>query len=163
MKIVLSLLLIMLSVGSISAQKVAFKKKFINHTEFGTLLGRVKHSEGGSGEIVDSKVSMSAQMFNGIQLNPRLGVGLTVGADWYKTALVTPIAAGMRYDLPSRRNARFFVLADAGYGFTWLHQDSDGYDTRGGLMTSPGIGLRSGKPGGSAVTISLTYKRQEFL
>lgn len=161
MKIFLSLLLATLSLGLASAQDAVFKRKFINHTEIGALLGRVKYAPGGPDERVDSKVSMTAQTFNGIQLSPRLGAGVTVGADWYKTALITPIAAGIRYDLPSRGNARFFALADVGYGFTWLHQDSDGFDTKGGLMTSPGIGIRTGKPGGSSFTISLTYRRQE--
>ncbi|MDQ6480400.1 hypothetical protein [Dyadobacter sp. LHD-138] len=161
MKIFLTLLLIMLSLSFVMAQETPFKKKYINHTELGALVGRVKYAQGGPDDRVESKVSITAQTFNGIQMSPRLGVGVTVGADWYKTALITPIAAGIRYDLPSRGTARFFALADAGYGFTWLHQDSDGFDTKGGLMINPGIGLRAGKPGASSVTISLTYKRQE--
>ena len=145
----------------LSAQSTKFKPRYVNHTEFGGLFGRVKYSYGTTESQVDSKLSVTVQTFNGVRFTNRLAAGLTIGMDWYKTALVNPIAAGVRYDLTTRGPARLFAAMDAGYGITWLHEDADGYTTKGGMMLSPGLGLRYGKPGGSAFTISLAYKRQE--
>ncbi|SEJ56768.1 hypothetical protein SAMN04487995_5346 [Dyadobacter koreensis] len=161
MKILFSLFISILILSSVNAQDVEVKNKFINHTEFGGLFGRVKYSNGSQQNTVDSRTSLTLQTFNGIQVSRKLGAGIILGADWYKSALINPVAAGIRYDLSGRSNARFFVIADAGYGFTWLHQDSDGYKTKGGWMINPGIGLRIGNVNTSSFTLSLTYKRQE--
>jgi len=161
MKILFSLFISILILSSVNAQDVEVKNKFINHTEFGGLFGRVKYSNGSQQNTVDSRTSLTLQTFNGIQVSRKLGAGIILGADWYKSALINPVAAGIRYDLSGRPNARFFVIADAGYGFTWLHQDSDGYKTKGGWMINPGIGLRIGNVNTSSFTLSLTYKRQE--
>lgn len=152
----------MLVAGATYAQETK-KMKFVNHTEFGGLFGRVKYPNPytGNDETVDSKTSLTIQMFNGIQLNRRLAAGVTLGMDWYKTALLNPIAAGIRYDLCSRKNVQLYGRLDAGYAFTWFHDDSEGFDTDGGLMLNPGLGMRVGKPGAAAFTISLSYKRQD--
>lgn len=148
--------------GSLVAQENSFKKKYVNHTEFGGLFGRVKSSYGYMQNTVESKASITAQTFNGFQLNRRLSAGITAGMDWYKTALVNPFAAGIRYNMFTGKSARLFGTLDAGYGFTWFHQDSDGYKTKGGWMLNPGVGVKYGKPGGNAFTIVLSYKRQEL-
>ncbi|GGN08472.1 hypothetical protein GCM10010967_50160 [Dyadobacter beijingensis] len=156
------ILILILVAGTANAQ-TANKMKFVNHTEFGGLFGRVKFQNPYSNneQIVDSKTSLTVQTFNGIQLNRRLSAGVTLGMDWYKAALLNPIAAGLRYDLCGRKNVQLYGSVDAGYAFTWFHDDSEGFDTDGGLMLNPGIGMKVGKPGAAAFTISLTYKRQE--
>jgi hypothetical protein len=148
--------------GFATAQEGLFRRTYINHTELGGLFGRVKYRPyQGSDEVVENRLSLTLQTFNGLQLNPRLAAGLTTGLDWYTAALITPIAAGVRYDLTGKRNARLFATADAGYGLAWFHDDSEGYQTRGGMMLNPGLGLRLGRPEGAAFTITLSYKRQE--
>ena len=161
MKSTFIFLFCLLQATNVLAQKTKFKKSFINHTELGGLSGRVKYNYGGMDSQVDTKISLTAQTFNGLRINEYLVAGITVGMDWYKTALISPIAAGARYDLTRQGPARLFATLDAGYGATWLHQDSDGSNTKGGLMLNPGIGLKYGKPGNSAFTISLSYKRQD--
>ncbi len=161
MKILFSLFISILVVSAVNAQDVVVKNRFVNHTEFGGLFGRVKYSNGSTQNTVEGRTSLTLQTFNGIQVSRKLGAGITIGADWYKNALINPVAAGIRYDLSGRPNSRFFVIADAGYGFTWLHQDSDGFKTKGGWMVNPGIGLRIGNVNTSSFTLSLTYKRQE--
>ena len=161
MKILFSLFISILVVSAVNAQDVVVKNRFVNHTEFGGLFGRVKYSNGSTQNTVEGRTSLTLQTFNGIQVSRKLGAGITLGADWYKNALINPVAAGIRYDLSGRPNSRFFVIADAGYGFTWLHQDSDGFKTKGGWMVNPGIGLRIGNVNTSSFTLSLTYKRQE--
>ena len=160
MKIFIQLLIVFVTAGTVMAQTEPFKRKYVNHTELGRLFGRVKYNNGSGQNIVDSRTSFTAQMFNGMQINPRLSAGITVGMDWYKTALINPIAAGIRYNLTKKNNSGLFATADAGYGFGWFQQDSDGYNTKEGLMLNPGIGMKYGKPGGNAFTISVSYKRQ---
>ncbi|MCF0051338.1 hypothetical protein LXM25_14805 [Dyadobacter sp. LJ53] len=137
--------------------------KYTNHTEFGGLFGRVKYGfPGNQGQNqVDNRLNLTLQTFNGVMLSNRLAAGVTVGVDWYKTALLNPVAAGIRFDLTKKGDVRLFATADAGYAFAWFHDDSDGFGTTGGLMINPGVGLRMGKPGGTAVTFTMSYKRQE--
>lgn len=155
-------MILLLLADSIRAQN-SVVRKYVNHTEFGGLFGRVKYPNtyNGNQEQVDNKLSMTAQTFNGVQINKRLATGLTVGMDWYKAALLNPIAAGLRYDLTRKGNVKVFGTLDAGYGFAWFHDDADGYDTRGGVMVNPGVGLRLAKDGGAGFTLAFTYKRQE--
>lgn len=148
-------------------QTTQFKPVFTNMTEFGGLFGQVKYGTQVS-QSVAKRISLTAQTFNGVQLRPRLAVGGTVGVDWYNTAMLTPICAGVRYDLSrpgqsrlSQKNLRVFTSLDTGWGFAWLNEDPTGYKTSGGWVISPGIGFRIGKPTNTNLVLSLSYKRQE--
>ncbi|TDB69178.1 hypothetical protein [Arundinibacter roseus] len=149
------------------SQSISPKKAYVNHTEVGLLLGRVSYDGnygwggGNPNQIVKNRTNLSMQMFNGLQYNHRLAVGLTTGLDWYTAALINPLAAGARYDLTGKKNVRLFATADAGYGFAWFHKNSEGYHLTGGTMLNPGLGLRFGKPDGTAFTLSLSYKYQQ--
>jgi hypothetical protein len=142
-----------------------FKPHYVNMTEVGGLFGRVVYDIPWSVptiQEVENRLSVTLQTFNGVQLKPRLAVGLTTGIDWYNTALLMPVAAGARYDLVrSKKNVTVFGTLDAGYGFNWLQADGTGYDTQGGMMLNPGVGLKFGFKSGSAMLLSLSYKRQE--
>ncbi|GAA4449276.1 hypothetical protein GCM10023189_08510 [Nibrella saemangeumensis] len=160
-QIYFSLMLLLLG-SSAWAQKPVIKRPFVNYTEIGGLFGRVAFGPS-TAEVVANRLNFTAQTFNGVQLTHQLAVGSTVGIDWYTAALLMPVSAGIRYDLARhpRKNVRVFTSADAGYGFAWLHKGSTGYETKGGLMISPGIGLKMGRPGNTAFIMSLSYKRQE--
>lgn len=155
-------LCVLLPVSASEAQSRRPKMPFFTHTEVGGLFGRVV-SGPSTAEVVDNKLSLTAQTLNGVRLTKRLAVGALVGIDWYKAALLLPVGAGVRYQLtlPSTHNVSLFASADAGYGMTWLHKNSTGYHVRGGLMLNPGVGLRLGKPEGGGMTLTLSYKRQE--
>lgn len=144
------------------AQNATFRPVFTNMTELGVLLGQVRYGTSAS-EAVARRVSLTAQTFNGVLLRPRLAVGGTVGADWYGTTLLTPVCAGVRYDLarPNQKNLRVFGSLDTGWGFTWLHEDPTGYQTTGGWVISPGLGFRVGRPGSAQFVLTLSYRRQE--
>lgn len=148
------------------AQEVAFKKHYLNQTEVGIMLGRVKYDpNAGQGaqaqnRFVQNRTNLTLQLLNGVQLTPRLGVGIVTGLDWYNAALINPVGAGIRYDLAGKKTTRLYASADAGHGFTWFHQNNDGYHTRGGLMLNPGLGLRIGKPDAAAFTLAFSYKYQ---
>lgn len=141
------------------------RRPFVNYTEVGSLFGRVAYSMnvGGFQETVENKVSLTAQTFNGVQLTRQLAIGGVVGIDWYKAALLMPIGVGVRFDFVRhpRKNVRVYGMADIGYGFAWLHKGSTGYETQGGLMLNPGLGLRIGRPASTAFILSISYKRQE--
>ena len=82
MKIFFSLFLCIVVIHFAHGQVITPKNKFVNHTEFGGLFGRVKYSNGSQQSTVDSKTSFTLQTFNGIRLGEKLDVGLTLGADW---------------------------------------------------------------------------------
>ncbi|MBD2752186.1 hypothetical protein [Spirosoma validum] len=160
MKRLLLYLIMAFSAGNASAQLFPQRPTYVNYTEVGGLFGRVL-SGPSTTQIVENKVSLTAQTFNGVQLTQRVAVGGLVGIDWYKSALLMPVGAGIRYDLiRSEQNVRLLAVVDGGYGFAWLHTNSTGYDLKGGWMINPGIALRVGKPSSSAFVMSLTYKRQ---
>jgi hypothetical protein len=164
-ELVLLILTVSGFLSRLQAQSPLFKPHYVNMTEVGGLFGRVVYDIPWSvpaTQAVENRLSLTIQTFNGVQLKPRLAVGATVGVDWYNTALLTPIAAGVRYDLISTpKNVHLFGTLDAGYGFNWLQVNATGYDTKGGMMLNPGIGLKFGFKSGSAMLLSLTYKRQE--
>ena len=84
MKKLLSLLLIsLLATGNALAQEPPFKRRYVNHTELGGLFGRVKYLPYvGATQVVENRLNLTLQTFNGMQLNPRLAAGLTTGLDW---------------------------------------------------------------------------------
>ena len=147
--------------GKALSQPVSHPPIYVNYTELGGLFGRVA-SGLSTAQVVENKVSFTAQTFNGIQVSRRLAVGGLVGVDWYRAALVMPVGAGLRFDFARNpyRNVRLLAIADAGYGFTWLNKSSTGYELKGGLMLNPGLALRVGKPSTNAFLLSITYKRQ---
>lgn len=151
---------LLLLAGSVLAQKPS-TSRYVNHTEVGGLFGRVKYGNpyNGNLEQVDNRLNVTAQTFNGVQVSNRLSAGLTLGMDWYKAALLNPVAAGVRYDLTKKGVVKLFGTLDAGYSFAWFHDDVEGYNTKGGVMVNPGIGLRIGKEAG--FTLVFAYKRQE--
>lgn len=138
---------------------------YVNYTEVGGLFGRVSYPAwvGSPDEVLENRVSLTLQTFNGVQVRPRLAAGGVVGIDWYSGALLLPVGAGVRYDLaqPNDKNVRVFVSADVGYGLTWLNKATSGNElTRGGLMLNPSLGLRFGKPDKGAFLLTVSYKRQ---
>ena len=148
------------------AQETTFKKHYLNQTEVGIMLGRVLSDPyAGQGRpaqnrFVQNRTNLTLQLLNGVQFTPRLGAGVITGLDWYNAAVINPVGAGIRYDLAGKKTARLYASADAGHGFTWFHQNNDGYHTRGGLMLNPGLGLRIGKPDAAAFTLAFSYKYQ---
>jgi hypothetical protein len=114
--------------------------------------------------VYENRVNFTLQTFNGVQLTPAWTVGGTTGIDWYNTALVLPIAAGGRYEFIRKANKKIGLQAafDAGYGFTTINPDLDGYKTSGGLMLHPSLGLRIGLKSKSALLISLGQKHQQL-
>lgn len=163
MRLLTTLLILVLAIQAeyAQAQLVAWRPVYVNYTEFGGLFGRVA-SGPATAQTVENRLSFTAQTFNGAQVTRRLAVGGVVSLDWYKAALLLPLGAGIRFDLTNpnaQRNVRLLAIADAGYGFGWLHKGSTGYTVKGGWMLNPGLGLRLGRSS-SAFVMSLTYKRQ---
>jgi hypothetical protein len=153
------------------AQKTPFKKHFVNMTEIGVLMGSVVYDQqvwdGWGGQTTQSnvvrRVNFTMQTFNGLQIKPRLAVGGTVGLDWYSSLSLLPISLGLRYDITgqSAKKVGLFGAFDAGYGFAVVQPDPTGYNSEGGLMLNPGIGVRFGAKSGRAFVLTLGYKLQQ--
>ncbi len=161
MKQLLQLVVILVFIADARAQSRLQRPAYVNYTEFGGLFGRVA-SGPATAQTVENRLSFTAQTFNGLQLTSQLAVGGLIGMDWYKTALLLPVGAGLRVDLirHPQRNVRLLAIADAGYGFASFNKNSTGYETKGGLMINPGLALRIGKPSSTAFVMSFSYKRQ---
>ncbi|MCX6213191.1 hypothetical protein [Spirosoma sp.] len=153
--------LLVLMAGTGYAQSQFTQPRYVNYTEFGGLFGRVAYGPS-IAQTVENRLSFTAQTFNGVQVSRQLAIGGLVSLDWYKTALLTPVGAGLRFDLirHPQQNVRLLAIADAGYGFAWFNKNSTGYELNGGWMVNPGLALRIGKPSSTAFVMSLSYKRQ---
>ena len=96
-----TILFLLIGTFALHAQE-PFKRHYINMTEFGGLFGRVmpefNNGNGITSQRVVNRVNFTLQTFNGVQIAPRWAVGATVGVDWYNTALLMPVSAGVRYD-----------------------------------------------------------------
>ena len=86
-------ILLLASIGTtVYAQEGPFKKQYLNYTEVGIMVGRVKYDpyagQGGTSQnISENRTNLTLQLFNGVQYSPRLGVGVVAGLDWYNSAL----------------------------------------------------------------------------
>jgi hypothetical protein len=161
------------------------KGKFVNITEFGALVGKVSYETANyycpncyyttnskmaysvspypTQRTVANRLNISFQTFNGFHIKPKTAVGLVVGADRYTSALLMPIAVGVRQTLLQKKEggSSIFAAFDAGYATTWLQEDASNYKTRGGIMFNPAIGYRLPMKNGSAWILNFGYKFQE--
>lgn len=149
------------------------KHPFVNMTEFGVLLGRNKYATnsyyyGGyypQTNIqyqVQNRVNFALQTFNGVYLDKKTAVGITLGVDGYGPTALMPLSAGIRRSLVQKKQGGSILLGslDAGYATTWLNEDNTGYKTTGGLMICPTIGYKLPMRNGSAWLINFGYRYQ---
>lgn len=157
------------------AQKEAkgfFKKHpFVNITELGTLFGRSKYQMYAYYSSyypqpiqyqTQNRVNFSLQTFNGVYVNPKTAIGLTVGVDSYGPTVLMPISAGIRRSLVQKKQGGSILLGslDAGYATTWLNEDNTGFKTSGGLVVCPTIGYKFPMRNGSAWLLNFGYRFQ---
>ncbi len=166
----------MLNCLSIFAQekKEGFFKKysFVNMTEFGVLLGRNKYeinyypyylnNAPPTQYQTQNRINFALQTFNGIYLDKKTAVGITLGLDSYGPTVLMPISAGIRRSLVQKKQGGSILLGslDAGYATTWANEDNTGYKTSGGLIISPTIGYKLPMRNGSAWLINFGYRYQ---
>ncbi|CAH0996881.1 hypothetical protein EMA8858_03016 [Emticicia aquatica] len=150
------------------------KHPFVNITEFGTLLGRSKYEtynyyyRGYYPQPIEpqyqiqNRVNFALQTFNGIYLNKKTAVGLTLGIDSYGPTVLTPISAGIRRNLIQKKKSSSILLGslDVGYATTWVNEDNTGYKTSGGIVICPTIGYKLPMRNGSAWLINFGYRYQ---
>ena len=140
-------------------------------TEFGVLLGRNKYQTYNYYSRsypqpmqyqVQNRVNFALQTFNGVYLNKKTAIGITLGADAYGSTILMPISAGIRRNLVQKKQGGSILLGslDVGYATTWLNEDNTGYKTSGGLLISPTIGYKLPMRNGSAWLINFGYRYQ---
>jgi hypothetical protein len=144
-------------VNASMAQQESIFPRFINHTEMGTLLGKVRD--------LDKRVNFSIQSFNGVRVNRFHAVGFLVGLDTYPGFNLMPFALGWRGILDKDKKLAPYASLDLGYSSSWMqHKTVDAnmeYWKQGGSYFSPSLGILV-NPSKSAMVYSLSigYKRQ---
>jgi hypothetical protein len=152
-------------------QSFLAKHPFVNMTEVGVSLGRTKYNSYGYGYYqpirgeqfqVQRSTNFTAQTFNGVYLNKKTAVGLTLGVDTYGATVLMPISAGIRRNLAQKKQGGsiFIGSLDAGYTTTWLNEDITNYKTKGGIVISPAIGYKFPMKNGSAWLLNFGYRYQ---
>ncbi|RNI30595.1 hypothetical protein [Rufibacter latericius] len=103
--------------------------------------------------------SPTLTIFNGYRIHRALSIGATLGLDFYNQVLVTPLALGIRGTLLKTRVSPIYSL-DAGYGSTFLSDESNQISNDGGWMINPALGFQVASGNNTAFALSLGYKVQ---
>lgn len=176
-KISLIFVLILLCSYALKAQeekeRFFHKYKFVNMTEFGVLFGRIKFQTYNYGWYpyptsypvqyqFRNRINISMQTFNGVYIDKKTAVGLTVGVDGYGETILMPLALGVRRSIVQKKEGGSSLMGglDVGYATSWLNEDNTGFNTKGGLLISPTIGYRLPMRNGSAWLINIGYRFQ---
>lgn len=162
-----ALIISLLVASNVNGQSKINWSKFVNITELGFLMGRVRYNTDSwnpnptQTEIL-RRVTPTIQMFNGLQVLPKTAIGLTVSLDPYENTILMPIGLGVRQTLVanSSKKAQLIGSLDVGYGTTLAQLDNNSNETTGGLMANPMLGYRLPNRGGSAWVIMIGYKTQ---
>lgn len=138
-------------------KKPAAGNRYMGQIELGYLYGKVHYA---SQNTDVSAASQTVQVFNGYRLSRGFVVGATVGFDFYDNIMVTPVALGVRGEVLDARVSPTYSL-DAGYGATFLSDESEEQKLGGGWLFNPAVGLRvrTGESG-SAFSFNVGYKTQ---
>lgn len=149
-----------------------FKKyPFVNITEIGASFGRNKFQTYAYYRSyypqpilyqTQNRVNFTLHTFNGVYINPKTAIGLTVGVDSYGSTVLMPVSAGIRRNLVQKKQGGSILLGslDAGYSTNWLNEDNTGYKTSGGLVVCPTIGYKFPMRNGSAWMMNFGYRYQ---
>ncbi|WP_207430637.1 hypothetical protein [Sabulibacter ruber] len=138
----------------ITSSSQASPKRYLGMVELGYLYQDNKNNIPNTADSSPTLV-----VFNGYQFHRLVAVGLTIGSDFYNNLLVTPVALGLRGTLLNTRVSPYYSL-DAGYGSTFLSNESDQLENEGGWMLNPALGLRVQSGNNTALAFSLGYKVQ---
>lgn len=143
-----------------------FQNKYVNYTEFGGLFGKsYQITQMSYATPVDGRTNFTIQSYNGYKIFDRLSAGVTVGVDWFNAIQIVPISVGIRntYGKSNTKKVKPYIGVDAGYGFTWLNDDtSDNQTATGGLAISPVLGLLIPTGGQANFVLSIGYKHNAF-
>jgi len=162
--------------SSFAQKEKLFKYPFVNQTEFGLLLGRVKNNNyyyypsyssywpnpTPNGYSLQNVANLSLQTFNGFQVRKKTTVGITTGFDMYSTAILVPVALGLRHIIyeKSQQGAKLQAGLDIGYGATFGNSQNSNEDVSGGILINPTVGFKFPTKNGSAWLVNFGYKYQ---
>ncbi|HLO45878.1 MAG TPA: hypothetical protein VK175_16175 [Leadbetterella sp.] len=161
---------------SFGQKEKLFKFPFVNQTEFGVLFGRVKNNNyyyypsyssywpnpTPNGFSLQNVANLSLQTFNGFQVRKKTTIGLTTGLDMYSSAILVPIAGGIRHIIFEKNDngAKFQASLDAGYGATFANATNSYENVKGGILLNPSVGFKFPTRNGSAWLVNFGYKYQ---
>jgi len=132
--------------------------EYVNHTEFGVLLGKTTG--------LDQRINFSVQSFNGIKINSYNEVGILVGHDSYPLVNLVPLAVGWRGMQTVGKRVTPYASFDIGYASAVFNKRNvEGtFESwhQGGLYLSPAFGIRhQSKDPNLAFSWSIGFKRQQ--
>ncbi len=146
--------------------KSFLKDKYVNYTEIGGLFGKsYQITQMSYSTPVEGRTNFTIQSYNGYKISDKLSVGVTVGVDWFHAMQIVPVSLGIRntYGKTASKKVKPYIGVDAGYGFTWLNDDSsDNQTAKGGLAISPVLGLLIPTGGQANFVLSIGYKHNAF-
>lgn len=151
-----------------SSFKNFVKENHVNYTDFGGLFGKsyqIFYNGTNYGSTVPSRINFTIQTFNGFKVYKNVAVGATVGIDWFSQYQIVPISLGIRVSSgdSKAKKVKTFAGIDAGYGFMWLNEKTNGnQEINGGLALSPMVGLLIPTGGNANFTLSVGYKRNVY-
>jgi len=107
-----------------------------------------------------NRIGLTIHAFSGYKWSRRLVTGLATGIDYYNNSAFFPLAAHVQGDLfgRERRLSPFYTL-EGGYAFRGPNPHDN--DLHGGLLWSPGLGLRINKGNGTGFLVSAGYRHQQ--
>ena len=166
---------LLLAVASI-AQPVPQKNvtRWLTTTQIGVTMGRVRPDQppyyggyyGGyylpypSQREAGNRIGLTIHVFSGYRWSNQLVTGLASGVDYYNNSAFFPLSGHVQGDLfkRERRLSPFYTL-EGGYAFRG--PNPHGTDLHGGLLWSPGLGIRINKGNGTGFLISAGYRQQQ--
>lgn len=107
-----------------------------------------------------NRIGLTIHVFSGYRWSNRLVTGLATGVDYYNNSAFFPLAGHVQGDLfnRERRLSPFYTL-EGGYAFRG--PNPHGTDLHGGLLWSPGFGVRINKGNGTGFIVSAGYRHQQ--
>ena len=107
-----------------------------------------------------NRIGLTIHATHSYILAPKLSAGLAAGVDYYNNSAFFPIAAVFQGDL-TRQERRLTLFYSLEGGYALRGPNPHNKELKGGLLWSPGLGVRINKGNETAFLVSAGYKHQE--
>lgn len=179
MKHLISLVLGLLLTVASKAQPVPQKKvtRWLTTVQMGVTTGRVRpdaptyngyngyyggyyQSSYSSQRAAGNRIGLTIHVFSGYRWSNRLVTGLATGVDYYNNSAFFPLTGHVQGDVFNRpRRLSPFYTLEGGYAFRGPNPHNN--NLHGGMVWSPGLGVRINKGNGTGFLISAGYRHQQ--
>jgi len=125
--------------------------------------GMMPYQEESEFDKINNGPSVGIQTINGIQFSPYISAGLGLGINIYSNLVTMPLFLGIRANMLDKRCTPFAAF-DIGFSYSRKEITGGSFasDNKGGLMVSPGIGVKFFVIPKMALNLSLGFRYQEI-